>query len=278
VSDDDRLLDLEFEYDPLAVDDAVVAEAEDEDAEFIGLIERPVDTAIDSPEVPLRPPEKRIADLLASLSAQKKVLLGIMGFCREPQSPRAVDEFTLDLQKTNRSVYTPVILRKLLEEAGALSYEQADGEQDVGAGDGVAQEAAAVALAGEAGEPPYLLVTKRAEGTWVSTTAALGILDAIEPLEDLRTMLAEEEGYLEIYLRILRHCAEQSRTKTELNELVDDDPLLQSPRRYSGFFIDRLNECGALEWRPLWAATSIGLELIEEFDCKRRGSLEKGEQ
>jgi hypothetical protein len=281
VSDDDRGLELELEpeYDPLAADDADDEYEEDEDVEFIGLIERPLDKKLDVPPEPTRSPEECIADLLSSLPAQKAVLLGIIGYCREARGPADVDAFTLELQKTNRSVYTPVVLRKLLEDNGALVYVEAEDapsdtdeakREQAGTDNSDAIDSAAEAAdSSSSDEPQYLVVTKRSEGTWVSTAAALGILDAIDPMSNLRALLSEEEEYTEIYLRILKYCAGAPRSKSELNDLVDDDPLLQKPRRYSGFFIDRLSESGALEWKPRWATTSVGMALLGELEQRK---------
>ncbi|MDR1422425.1 MAG: hypothetical protein LBI64_06135 [Coriobacteriales bacterium] len=272
-----RHIDLEADYDPLAGDAGDALDGEEENVAFIGFIEHQVEEALDPPSESIRPPEERIADLLASLPNQKDLLLKIIGYCREARSPGEVDAFTVELQKTNKSVYTPVILRKLLEDSGALVYEEPELSASApGAAEArqantpVPEMESDVAAAMSAGLPDdeqlYLVVEKRVEGTWLSTAAALGILDALDPITDLRALLAAEEKYSEIYLRILRYCAEEPRTKPELNALVDDDPLLQSPRRYSGAFIERLNENGALEWKPRWATTAAGLKLLREHD------------
>ncbi|MDR0514005.1 MAG: hypothetical protein LBG81_02415, partial [Coriobacteriaceae bacterium] len=113
-------------------------------------------------------PAERIAKLFDAMPGQKAVLFGIVDYCREPRSPEALDSFTAELQKTNVSVFTPVLLRQHLESAGALAYEEPDGDaataQDAG---GAAGDAAGGAAAGEAADGGF-----GAEG---GTDAAAGI-------------------------------------------------------------------------------------------------------
>jgi hypothetical protein len=275
------MIDLELTYNPLDEEGEEGEGGGDADVEFIGLIERPLECENSNAEQPYLLPKERIKNLLASLPAQKKIVLGIIGFCREPQRPQAVDDFTSKLQRTNTSVYTPVTLRQLLEEAGALVYVDAPDAAGADSSTPPKQDEVSWATANpsleqelceqSSDEPQYLVVTKRPEGTWTSTQPALEILDAIDEMADLRVLLGVEEEYFEIFIRILRYCAEEPRSKSQLNDLVDSDPLLQKPRRYSGFFIDKLNDCGAIEWKPGWNTTSVGLDLLRELGQQNRG-------
>ena len=104
----------------------------------------------------------------------------------------------------------------------------------------------------------YLVVGDRDSGRWLSSAAALKVIDGINPALEIAAMLDDEPQYREVYLRILGFCAAAPRSKEQINAVVDDDPLLQKPRHYSGYFIDRLDACGALEWRPGWEATPAG--------------------
>ncbi|MDR3316121.1 MAG: hypothetical protein LBS98_06570 [Coriobacteriales bacterium] len=256
MSRDEELFGFNVPFDPLDVKDE-----DDEDVEFIGLVERPDEDEGEVLSEPQLSPEESIQKLLESLPAQRKVLLAIVDFCREERSPGEVDEVTLELQKTNKSVYTPVLLRQMLEEAGALVYNEAvqPDEQEAG----IEPEPEVEQVEGE--EIQYLVVAKRPEGTWLSTAAALTIVDAEDPALRLRELLGVEPEYFGIFTHILDFCVEKPRTKQELNELVDDDPLLQQPRRYSGFFIDKLDGCSALAWKPGWQTTQIGIDLLAQL-------------
>jgi hypothetical protein len=257
VYQDDHGFTCELDYDPL--DDAGVAklDEEDQDIEFIGLVGSQKRLEAECGDEPGRSSEQRINDLLSSLPAQKKILLALIDFCRSARSPQEVDEFTQAMQKTNRSVYTPVMLRQLLEEAGALIYQQDEqANEETVAVEPLTQQ--------DGSETEYLVVQTSAQGNWLSTPEALVLYDALDPLSNLKTILGQDNEYLEIYRRILEFCADEPRSKIELNVLVDDDPLLQQPRRYSGYFIDRLNEYDALAWMPLWKTTDIGLKVLVE--------------
>ena len=44
-----------------------------------------------------------------------------------------------------------------------------------------------------------------------------------------------------------------------INEAVDNDELLKSPRLYAPHFIDKLEKCDAVEWRDKsWRITEVG--------------------
>ncbi|MDR0500234.1 MAG: hypothetical protein LBG97_03170 [Coriobacteriales bacterium] len=113
--------------------------------------------------------------------------------------------------------------------------------------------------------PEYLTIVNKPKGYWLSSTEALAFLESMDFGRALEQMLAEEPQYREIYLRILSFCVKNARSKEQLNMLVDNDLLLQNPRRYSGYFIERLDECGALAWMPNWQTTDVGLALLEDF-------------
>jgi hypothetical protein len=282
MSSTDEDFEFDVPYDPFAVDDGFAED--DEDVAFIGLIEEPLDGEKPPEDTPELAPEERIQHLLDSIPAQRKVMLGIIDFCRSPRSPAAVDAFTNELQRLSPSIYTPVILRQHLQAAGALDYlEQA---QEADAQDGEANSALTNTNASlipnlgnsdeELPQIEYLEVTKRPEGSWASTAAGLTICDRIDYLADLRKVIEEEPEYTEIFVRILRYCSETPRTKHQLNELVDDDPLLAGPPRvYSGHFTGVLDECGGLEWCPGWGTSEVGRAFLEEYDrAKARESLE----
>lgn len=240
--------ELDEDFDPLADDES---EEEEEEIELVGFVEQPLDQTEEAPPEPEYTPEEKITLLFEKMPGRKKVLLEIINFCREPQPVSAVDDKVNVLQEHNFSVYTPVVLRQLLEEAGALEYlevEQDDAEED--------------ASSAEVEEPEYLEVKERPEGSWVATAAALSIVEAENPLQDLKDLLERDAKYLEIYIRILNFCNETPRTKKDIDAIVDDDPLVQEPRRFGGYFVDRLEKCDALAWSEKWSTTDVGRSVL----------------
>ena len=73
-------------------------------------------------------------------------------------------------------------------------------------------------------------------------------------------MLSEDAKYATIYERILGLTAQESgASMPTINEAVDNDELLKSPRLYAPHFIDKLEKCDAVEWRDKsWRITEVG--------------------
>ncbi|MDR0515214.1 MAG: hypothetical protein LBG81_08675 [Coriobacteriaceae bacterium] len=222
--------------------------------EFAGTVEKPSPQPQKMPE-PKLPAPQRIAALIEGLPGQKEVLFGIIDFCRTPQSPLDVDERTALIRANRRSVYSPVVLRKLLEEAGALEYQEAE---VAGASDDESES-----TEGD-DDPDYLVVTLKPEGKWLATADGLSAVDAVDAYASLRELLKEDSGYCDVYLEILGSCAQSPRTQKELDVLVQNNPSTRSPRKYSGYFIDRLEANGAISWNQGWTTTKPGEAVWQE--------------
>lgn len=267
-------------------------------------------------EEPPRAPEERIAALFEEMPGQKMLLMRLIDHCREQKTGEEMDVFTRELQENCYSVYSPVILRELLQEAGAIDYVLPEDDDDA---DGAGEAATAAVSAGESeafaeGRPPapaappagsagcaaaedpfakggvliavgeenvrhetlveqgeevvldFLEVEEQKPGFWVATAAGCAAVDAVDFVGDTRELLEKEPVYLDIYHQILDFCAQEKygRSAKELDNLVNDSPLLQEPRRYSGYFVSRLERQGALEWKKGWCITEAGQVALEE--------------
>ena len=104
----------------------------------------------------------------------------------------------------------------------------------------------------EAGEAP--------EVCWLATADGAAYAEADKPLDRLTNLLAEDAKYATIYERILGLTAQESgASMPTINEAVDNDELLKSPRLYAPHFIDKLEKCDAVEWRDKsWRITEVG--------------------
>ena len=112
----------------------------------------------------------------------------------------------------------------------------------------------------------YLEIEETKPGFWVATAAGL---DAVAQLDDFGStveLLQKEPRYLDVYHQILDFCAQEKlgRSSKEIDNLVNDSPLLQEPRRYSGYFVSRLERQGALEWHSGWCITDAGKAVLEK--------------
>ena len=81
-------------------------------------------------------------------------------------------------------------------------------------------------------------------------------------LARLTDLLNEDARYATIYERILNLTAQEGGTTIPtINDAVDNDELLKSPRLYAPHFVDKLERCDAVEWRDKsWRITAVGQE------------------
>lgn len=258
-------------FDPLA-DDFEPAEAAEED----GIVDLPVMAEMPSDLKPKSVFDKdrfasaqdAIEELLTRNPGRKPVLLQVIEFCCEERTGEEVAELVEQAQAENRSVYTPQSLCSILERAGALTGRSEVPEQDEAAeqdeqGDAPEQDGA------DAGQPEVEAreVAPQPTTYWLATDDGLTVLASHKEGHALEELLSSqsESPYLEIYERVLAFCAVEPRKKPQIDALVDDDPLVQNPRRYSNHFIELLENREALSWHDGgWNATELGRRYLEE--------------
>lgn len=285
-------------FDPLS-DDFEPAEAAEED----GIVDLPVMAEMPSDFKPKSVFDKErfasaqdaIEELLSRNPGRKPVLLQIIEFCCEERTGEEVAELVEQAQAENRSVYTPQSLCSILERAGALTgrseapeQQDVDGEPDTAEGQPITTErpvALAAHAQADAPEQPAAPAQDGAEGDpaqpevearevapqpttyWLATDDGLTVLASHKEGHALEELLASESEspYLEIYERVLAFCAAEPRKKHQIDAIVDDDPLVQNPRRYSNHFIELLENREALSWHDGgWNATELGRRYLEE--------------
>lgn len=244
----------EDEFDPLAEDFSVERDAEDE-----GIVDLPI-----VPEMPesvrensvfdkerFATPEEAIEELMRRNPGRKPVFLKIIELCCGGKTTTEVAEAVAAEQAENRSVYTPLSLCAILERAGALTSEVPETADEVHEEDGV----------------EYLEIKEAPDATWTSTDAGLTVLAHHREGGALRELLTSETEapLVPVYERVLAMCAEAPRKKSEIDAVVDDDPLVQKPRRYSNHFIELLENREALAWHDGgWNTTELGRRYLEE--------------
>ena len=244
----------EEEFDPLA-DDYVPAEEQEDD----GIVDLPV--MAEMPEgarvasvfdrARFASAQEAIEELLRRNPGRRPVFLKIIELCCDPRTTSEVAEAVEAAQAENRSVYTPLSLCSMLERAGALASQVPQTADEVHEEDGV----------------EYLEVREAPEATWTATDDGLMVLASHREGCALRELLASESeaAYRSVYERVLAFCAEAPRKKPQIDAIVDDDPLVQSPRRYSNHFIELLESREALAWHDGgWNATELGLRYLRE--------------
>lgn len=292
---DDLYLDEEEGvFDPLAEDFEPSQEGEDPDAE--GIVDLPIMAELPE-EIKVKSvfdkerfdsAQDAIEELLRRNPGRKPIFLQIIEACCEERSSEEVAQVVEQAQAENRSVYTPQSLCSILERAGALvsrteSAEEAEaraeaegleGADEPGHADGTAEAAEPAAGEDAAESMPADLETIDAREIaappvtyWTATDEGLTVLASHKEGSALEELLTSETEsvYLPIYERVLAFCAERPRPKPQIDAVVDDDPLVKKPRRYSNHFIELLENREALSWHDGgWNATELGRRYLEK--------------
>lgn len=205
-----------------------------------------------------RAPEEAFDDLMTKMHTQRPIFFEIMRRCESPTAASEIDAVIDKMQKSNASVYTAATLCTILQQAGALVKVHDDGapyvceqsEPEIVTIDGV----------------DYYKPSQPRKVYWMSTDLAKRKLAANKPAERLDALLADEQTYLAIYRRVLEMSARPEGATTEqFAKTIDDDPLMQKPRYYAPRFVNKLEQCEAIEWKGAWFITGIGTAALEHI-------------
>ena len=237
---------------------------------------------------------ERLAKLVDTMPGQTKMLVRILGFCRERRSAEEVLAAVAGWQKLNFSVYEPAVLCGLLEKAGGLDHVNEDGtpyvQPDEGsissttsedAQDATDEKSADQAGAAPAGESELVEGPEGEEPSdedfddscaepepqrssfWVTTQAGLDLVAEHNPRAHVAQMLEDEAYYMPVYRELLEKLVDGPMTKKEIDVIVRANPASESPRRLGGYFVDRLERIEAIEWTGAWSITEIGREMLD---------------
>lgn len=265
----DRILDeyLAADFDPLqafAFDDET---SDDEDASV--LAEGPFNlpnpeatpqfqrdlVAFDNSEAA----EERIGALFAQMPTFHKMLFAIMGACASPIPTAELEAAIAEMKRHHHSVYEPLTLCNLLERAGAIAQTDKNGTPLTE----VEQEPLRVEVDGA----EFWRVAPAPEVYWSLTDAGAAKLDSYRPMEMIGALYEAEPQYGDIFTTCLELCArEGGASLREIGDVVDDEPVLQSPKRYAMYFIDKLEHANAVEWTGTWSATEHGRAYLHAED------------
>lgn len=268
---DDFDLDLDAEaydplndtdsYDPLA--DTDDAEAESADAPAVAdqsSAAAPSQAASKTaPEADTRDASERTADLFDHMPRERSVLMGILAFLDTAQPFEGLRDEVDRLQEHHGSVYDAASYTSLLQRAGAIERVTEDGEP---IDDATKQPPEIVEVDGvefyKPAEAPAVFLQV--------TDAGRAYRQADDPNRRMHLLFAEQVHYLPIVKRILEVCnVEGGVPIAKIAKAVDDDPLLQKPRRYAQYFTEKLEACDAIAWNGSWQTTDIGRRGLEDL-------------
>lgn len=247
-----EVYEIDDQFDPLE-DMGIDDDIDDEDQQHDYLAPIPdAELSVVPEEIPLSADE-RIEKMIAGMPGQKQRILHVV---RISDTPKTLDEIVAELDEafpTSVSVYDSAQIVKLLEKAGALDAREIEAKNEFEA-----------AGAEEEPEGEYLEVASSPVYEYTATEAGRKALEDHLGDRPLVELLSEEPRYLPLYRKILEMCAVEGGCPTkELDAAIDHDPLCEEPKRFCTYFVDRLEEVGALKWQSTWMATESGTKILE---------------
>ena len=277
---------IDDDFDPLAETGFEADDDFDPNEEYIAPIPD-VDKSVVPPAVIL-PPEERIAQLIKGIPGQTFRIIHGIELCAG--EARLAEDIAADLERDfpqRISVYDAMQVLKLLERAGALERMEMEPEAGAEVDDIAAEaevEATAIAAANVealkdmeafdneddldefAGE--YLTPTPAPPVWYQATEAGLDAITKYASEQTIVNVIAEEPKYLPIYHQVLSMLAEEDgQSMKDLDAAVNADPLLVEPKRFCGYFLDRLDRSGAAEFKASrWRITPRGASVLAHYD------------
>ncbi len=163
------------------------------------------------------------------------------------------------MKRHHHSVYDPLTFADLLARAGAIEQTDETGTPLAK----VEQEPLRVEVDGA----EFWRVAPAPAVYWHLTADGAAQLDTYRPLEMIARLYEEDPRYAEVFTTCLALCARgDGASLREIGDVVDDEPVLQSPKRYAMYFIDKLEHAGAVEWTGQWSATEYGRAYLDSLN------------
>lgn len=273
------------EFDALAPMPFEPREGEGYYVEYVPPIEKPEEGEELPEQAPLSPlpVEERLAKTVKGMPGQKRLLYAVIDWCREEHDEREIVEYIAACTAGTVEIYAPETILRLLERSGALictnaqEVEEAAARQDAEPREEAVEGDPADAVQAADEEVDAVTVEFDEEEMvgaeppcrrYLASPEALSVVAADDPCGVFASFLADNMVYAPIFERILVACDEEGGcVKKRIDALVDTDPLCQNPRRFSGYFVDKLEEAGAIEFLNGWHTTDTGRAMLEPGGC-----------
>lgn len=218
---------------------------------------RPESEELDSVRTDEPSAKEKTRRLLEEVQGLKPVFIGIIDFCRERRRAEECDERYRELTEFNFCTFSPVRVRAMLEEAGALVYVEPEA-------DAKDSESTVNIEAEDRGvDEECYEITERPEGWWLATEDGLAVIDAIDPIGDLNDLLGFESEFRWEYIKLMQNISETPMSIGELQELLQNDAPMVEHRRYAAALVKRLEDRGIAEFRGKWTLTDNGRKALE---------------
>jgi hypothetical protein len=175
--------------------------------------------------------ERKILDLVTGEPGYRLVFYKILKFCETPRLTSEVEDEIRAFPEMETAIHSPPIVLGCLEEAGGI--ERLAAEDDNG------------------------------DERWQTTDVGKKIAAIEAPAKRLLELLAQEPVCQDIYMQVLRFC-QTPRARTEIESLLEGNPVMEKLKVYPNFFIQGLEEAGGLEWVDShWQTTEAGKGVLE---------------
>lgn len=223
-----------------------------------------------------------IAKAFKGMPGQKKLLIHVVDYCREERTDEEIVAEILKFEHGAVNTYAPETIVSILARCGALEQtnggaeeDGADGDEDV-AVSAVPTPVAVEDRAGESGVDGDLPDVEADDGEclqvevpeparYIATEDGLAVVAQEDPARRFEEFMEANAVYAPIFRTILENCdREGGCSKKEVDALVDHDPLCREPRRFSGYFIDKLEEAEAIAFEGSWRTTEAGRLMLGE--------------
>lgn len=253
---------IDDDFDPLAEIGFDAPAEEQADSDYLA----PIPDADKSivPEPVELPAEEKIEKLLKGIPGQEFRILAVVQAAGTDEPKHAQDIIAeVDAAYPNsNSVYDTARVLRLLTEAGAVepqAREDAAPVVEEGEGYVLTEDNFIVDEDGER----YLVVADQAPATYLATAAGMAAVESHLDAGALEAIVSAEPRYAPLYARILNMVSEEGGATTpQLNGAIDSDPLCEEPRRFCGYFVDKLETAGLIVWRDNWFITNLGREAL----------------
>ncbi|MBR2836183.1 MAG: hypothetical protein IKE43_10830 [Coriobacteriales bacterium] len=281
------------DFDPLAPIEFEGEEEEDanpEDQEYYVEKVPPIAASIEEAAaarrakypVPELTREQKIAKAIKGMPGQKKLLLHIIDWCREEHEDASIIDEIIAFERGSVNTFSPESIIATLVRCEALKQtnapapegeeakapqEEAEAIEAAGAEEPVAdqEDAPAPENAEEAPQAEYLEVKKPEAARYIATKEGLDAVEAENPAARFEAFMDANPVYAPIFRTILENCDHpEGCTKKQIDALVDHDPICMVPRRFSGYFVDKLEDADAIIFEKTWHTTEIGRRMLEE--------------
>lgn len=198
---------------------------------------------------------ERIEALFAQMPTLQRMLFAILDACDEPIASEELEARIEEMKRHHHSVYEPLTFCSLLERAGAVVQTDEEGTLLTE----VEQEPLRVTIDDvefwQPAPPPQVY--------WHLTEPGRAQRDTYQPMELIAACYAAEPQYADIFTTVLELVAHEGGASLRaIGDVVDDEPVLQSPKRYAMYFIDKLEHAGAVEWKGQWTITDAGRDYL----------------